>query len=82
MFPTVADPILIRNGMAIVAKIAQRAKTEKIGSEICTAQKYTLKLIGLQSNSATRLNLNEQGGIRTPDLLIRSQKLYPLSYLP
>jgi cyclic pyranopterin monophosphate synthase len=23
----------------------------------------------------------EQGGIRTPDLLIRSQKLYPLSYL-
>jgi hypothetical protein len=25
---------------------------------------------------------NEQGGIRTPDLLIRSQKLYPLSYLP
>jgi hypothetical protein len=25
--------------------------------------------------------VNEQGGIRTPDLLIRSQKLYPLSYL-
>jgi hypothetical protein len=27
------------------------------------------------------LSKYEQGGIRTPDLLIRSQKLYPLSYL-
>gem|GEM_PF-3086263 len=30
----------------------------------------------------TAIEISEQGGIRTPDLLIRSQKLYPLSYLP
>jgi hypothetical protein len=31
---------------------------------------------------ALPISISEQGGIRTPDLLIRSQKLYPLSYLP